>query len=191
MAHRVTRQGSKAVAKAVGGGGAVAPGENIVTNDVPDLSVPDLEPSLSTSFVVQQSESDIVPGERVPSSGFGAVASVEDSLAMHITNLKNQLKIAQKRLKSFTRDRIVKEAMRIYYHENKSDITIINDVRTRLRTSGLLPDTPIPGKKDVIHWSNIKMATDHNFNTVLTETQRNEYYTRAHQRITSNVRVVV
>lgn len=196
MAQRVTRQQKRAGETTAVHHPLEAPGA--VAADVAQASQQPLEPTLSASFVVQSEPSvmtdDATSGglpSGLPSGLVGVIAtpgSIEDQLANHITNLKNQLRLAQKRLKSLSTERIIKEAMRVYYHEHKGDVSIINDVRTRLRASGLLVETG-NGKKDVIHWSNIKMATDANFN-LLSDDQKNAYYVRAQATLAQKTRTL-
>lgn len=56
--------------------------------------------------------------------------------------------------------RVLVKAQSLYYHENKSNDTIITDITARLSSSGLLV---MKGEKAVIPWRLVRACTDRDF----------------------------
>lgn len=90
-------------------------------------------------------------------------------------------------VRNMTEKGAIHKAMLLYYHDNKDDITLIDDVKDRLSRVGLLHNKTvtvngIPMEVPNIPWLVVKLATDFNFIHHISQDVRNRYINLAKQQ---------
>lgn len=99
----------------------------------------------------------------------GAMENVNDLVAnaeinARIAKLKAEIKELQKLKRSFKGNKVLNKAKMIFYHDNKNNQDILNNLRKSLATANLLATRMVKGvAKEIIPWHFVKICTDQAF----------------------------
>jgi hypothetical protein len=117
-----------------------------------------------------------------------------NTLYVPITSKSNTKKTVSKKkasdspvVRNMTEKGAIHKAMLLYYHDNKDDMTLVDDVKDRLSRVGLLHNKTvtvngISMEVPNIPWLVVKLATDFNFIHHISQDVRNRYIDLAKQQ---------
>lgn len=114
-------------------------------------------------------------------NGNDLVANAE--INARIAKLKAEIKELQKLKRSFKGNKVLNKAKLIFYHDNKNNQDILDNLRKSLSSANLLATRMVKGvSKEIIPWHFVKICTDQLFASASVDV-RNQYMDMARMEL--------